>query len=115
MMDSPTLKEMQETVNQWIEAYGVRYFDPMTNMAILTEEVGEVARVMARLYGEQSAKEGEEINRERLADELSDLMWVILCIANQTGCDLTTAFKANIEKKSKRDKLRHINNTKLNR
>lgn len=99
-MDSlDTQGKMQETVNQWIEAYGVRYFDPMTNMAILTEEMGEVARAMARLYGEQSAKEGEEISRERLADELSDLMWVDpLHRQSDWLRPSPLPFKANIEK-----------------
>lgn len=112
-MNSPTLKELQSTVDEWIKAYGVRYFDPLTNMAVLTEEVGEVARVMARLYGEQSQKPGEEITQEHLADELVDLLWVLTCIANQTGCDLTEAFQKNIQKKSQRDRDRHINNNKL--
>lgn len=112
-MNSPTLKELQKHVDQWIKTYGVRYFDPMTNMAMLTEETGEVARVMARLYGEQSTKEGEHIDKERLADELADLLWVLTAIANQTGCDLTRAFHRNIEKKTLRDNIRHKNNDKL--
>lgn len=112
-MSSPTLSELQSIVDQWIREYGVRYFEPLTNMAILTEEVGEVARIMARLYGEQSTKSGEEITKEHLADELADLIWVATCIANQTGCDLTTAVARNIEKKTRRDKERHINNKKL--
>lgn len=105
-----TLREAQEAVDRWIKEYGVRYFDEMTNMAILTEEVGEVARIMARRYGEQSAKEGERLD---LADELADVMWVLMCIANQTGVDLTDALAKNIEKKTSRDKQRHINNVKL--
>ena len=105
-----TLREAQEAVDRWIKEYGVRYFDEMTNMAILTEEVGEVARIMARRYGEQSAKEGERLD---LADELADVLWVLMCIANQTGVDLTDAFAKNIEKKTSRDKQRHINNVKL--
>lgn len=112
-MNSPTLRELQEQVDQWINTYGVRYFDPLTNMVILAEETGEVARVLGRLYGEQSSKPGEEIDLEHLADELADLLWVLVCIANQTGCDLTTAFHRNIEKKTLRDNRRHINNDKL--
>lgn len=105
-----TLREAQEAVDRWIKEYGVRYFDEMTNMAILTEEVGEVARIMVRRYGEQSAKEGERLD---LADELADVLWVLMCIANQTGVDLTDALAKNIEKKTSRDKQRHINNVKL--
>lgn len=112
-MSSPTLEEFQKSVYQWIKDFGVRYFDPLTNMAILTEEVGEVARVMSRLYGEQSSKEGEEISKERLADELMDVIWVVTCIANQTGCDLTEAYKKNINKKIIRDNKRHLTNEKL--
>ncbi|MDD7437795.1 MAG: nucleotide pyrophosphohydrolase [Bacteroidales bacterium] len=114
-MNSPTIAEVQSIVDRWINTYGVRYFDPLTNMAILTEEVGEVARVMARLYGEQSPKPGEEMNRERLADELADILWVVTCIANQTGCNLSEAFQKNIEKKTSRDKDRHTDNYKLNK
>ncbi|MBR8702604.1 nucleotide pyrophosphohydrolase [Porphyromonas levii] len=114
-MNSPTIAEVQSIVDQWIKTYGVRYFDPLTNMAILTEEVGEVARVMARLYGEQSAKLGEEMSQERLADELADVLWVVACIANQTGCNLTEALQKNIQKKTSRDKDRHINNHKLDK
>ncbi len=105
-----TLQEAQAAVDKWIKEYGVRYFDEMTNMAILTEEVGEVARIMARRYGDQSAKEGERLD---LADELADVLWVLMCIANQTGVDLTDAFAKNIEKKTSRDKQRHKNNVKL--
>ena len=105
-----TIKEAQERVDAWIKEYGVRYFDEMTNMAILTEEVGEVARIMARRYGEQSFKEGEKSD---LGDELADVLWVLICIANQTGTDLTEAFRKNIDKKTKRDNKRHINNPKL--
>lgn len=111
--NSPTLKELQTIVDRWIQEYGVRYFDPLTNMAVLTEEVGEVARVMARLYGEQSCKQGEELSKEHLADELADLLWVTVCIANQTGCDLSQAFAKNIEKKTNRDRNRHASNAKL--
>ena len=105
-----TIKEAQERVDQWIKEYGVRYFNEMTNMAILTEEVGEVARIMARTYGEQSFKEGE---KRELGDELADVLWVLICIANQTGVDLTEALEKNLDKKTKRDKERHINNKKL--
>ncbi|KAA6344085.1 hypothetical protein EZS27_008275 [termite gut metagenome] len=105
-----TLEEAQKQVDNWIKTHGVRYFNELTNMAILTEEVGELAKVIARVYGEQSFKEGEENN---LADELADVLWILLCIANQTGTDLTEAFKKNIEKKTKRDSKRHINNEKL--
>ncbi len=106
-----TLKEAQNRVDKWIKEYGVRYFDEMTNMAILTEEVGEVARIMARKYGEQSFKDGE---KSELGDEIADVLWVLICIANQTGIDLTEAFEKNLDKKSNRDKTRHRNNPKLN-
>ncbi len=105
-----TIKEAQSIVDQWIKTIGVRYFSPLTNMAILAEETGEVARIMAREYGDQSFKPGE---KGSLADELSDLLWVLIAIANQTGVDLTGAFLENIEKKNSRDKLRHRQNTKL--
>lgn len=105
-----TLEKAQEQVDQWIKTYGVRYFNELTNMAILTEEVGELARIMARTYGEQSFKEGEKHN---LDDEMADILWVLICLANQTGVNLTEAFKKNLEKKTLRDKNRHINNTKL--
>ncbi len=105
-----TLEEAQKEVDNWIKTYGVRYFSELTNMAVLTEEVGELARVIARKYGDQSFKEGEECN---LADEMTDVLWVLLCLANQTGVDLTEAFKRNLEKKTKRDNERHINNPKL--
>ena len=105
-----TIKEAQEIVDAWIKEYGVRYFDEMTNMAILTDEVGEVARIMARRYGEQSFKEGEKCD---LGDELADVLWVLICIANQTGTDLSEALRRNIEKKTKRDHNRHNNNPKL--
>lgn len=107
---SMTIEEAQKLVDSWIKEYGVRYFDEMTNMAILTEEVGEVARIMARTYGQQSFKEGEKSN---LADELADVLWVLICIANQTGIDLTDAFTNNLNKKTKRDNNRHKNNPKL--
>ena len=105
-----TIKEAQERVDAWIKEYGVRYFDELTNMAILTEEVGELARVMARTYGEQSFKEGETPN---LSEEMADVLWVLVCMANQTGVDLTEAFQKNLEKKTSRDKERHKNNSKL--
>ncbi|MEG2573581.1 MAG: nucleotide pyrophosphohydrolase [Bacteroides sp.] len=105
-----TIEEAQKEVDNWIKTYGVRYFSELTNMTILTEEVGELARVMARKYGDQSFKEGEKCN---LADEMTDVLWVLLCLANQTGVNLTEALKRNIEKKTERDKNRHINNPKL--
>ena len=105
-----TIAEAQQPVDEWIKKYGVRYFSELTNMAILTEEVGEVARIMARTYGDQSTKPGEKTN---LADELADVMWVLICIANQTGIDLTEAFRRNLDKKTVRDKDRHVNNPKL--
>lgn len=105
-----TIEEAQKTVDQWIKTYGVRYFSELTNMAILTEEVGELARVMARKYGEQSFKPGEKDN---IADEMADILWVLICLANQTGVNLTDALRANIDKKTVRDKERHLNNEKL--
>lgn len=105
-----TIQEAQETVDQWIRTYGVRYFNELTNMACLTEEVGELARVMARKYGEQSFKEGENTDP---ADEMADVLWVLLCLANQTGVNLTAAFERNLQKKTQRDKTRHIRNLKL--
>ena len=101
-----TLEEAQKEVDRWIKTYGVRYFSELTNMAVLTEEVGELARIMARKYGDQSFKEGEKCN---LADEMADVLWVLLCLANQTGVDLTEAFHRNLEKKTNRDKDRHKN------
>lgn len=106
-----TIEEAQIKVDNWIKQYGVRYFDEMTNMALLVEEVGEVARIMARTYGEQSAKETDV--SKKLGDELSDVLWVLICIANQTGVDLTTAFEKNMEKKTQRDNKRHLDNPKL--
>ncbi|MDR0750157.1 MAG: nucleotide pyrophosphohydrolase [Tannerellaceae bacterium] len=106
-----TIKEAQEKVEQWIKNYGKRYFNELTNMAILTEEVGEVARIIARKYGEQSFKESDE--KYDLGDEIADVLWVLLCLANQTGIDLTTAFEKNLEKKTNRDNTRHLNNNKL--
>ena len=105
------LKNAQLEVDNWIKNHGVRYFNELTNMAILTEEAGEVARVMARKFGDQSYKNPE--SESDLADELADLLWVLICIANQTGIDLTKAFQQNLEKKTERDKLRHLNNDKL--
>ena len=110
MNNDITIREAQEMVDNWIKTIGVRYFSPLTNMAILAEETGEVARIMARLHGDQSFKEGETPN---LADELADLLWVTIAIANQEGIDLTEALQRNIEKKSVRDKNRHLNNPKL--
>lgn len=107
---SLTIDEMQQIVDRWITTIGVRYFSPLTNTAILAEETGEVARIMARLHGDQSAKPGEKLD---LADELADLMWVIAAIANQEGINLTEAFRANIDKKTSRDATRHKDNPKL--
>ncbi len=106
-----TLLEAQQQVDEWIRTYGVRYFGELTNMAILTEEVGELARVMVRTYGEQSFKDSE--NKVSLADEMADVLWVLICLANQTGVDLTDAFEKNMQKKTERDKVRHLNNHKL--
>lgn len=106
-----TLEEAQKLVDGWVKQYGVRYFSELTNMAILTEEVGEVARIMARKYGDQSAKKNE--SDLDLADELSDVLWVLLCIANQTGIDMTKALEKNMEKKTLRDSTRHWENKKL--
>jgi NTP pyrophosphatase (non-canonical NTP hydrolase) len=108
---SITLEEAQSQVDHWIKTIGVRYFSELTNMAILTEEVGELARIMARTYGDQSFKSGE--NPDALAEEMADVLWVLICMANQTGVDLTAAFHRNLEKKSQRDKDRHKNNPKL--
>lgn len=105
-----TIEEAQKTVDQWIKTYGVRYFSELTNMAVLTEEVGELARVMARKYGDQSFKEGEKDNME---EEMADILWVLLCLANQTGTNLTEAFRKSLEKKTQRDATRHKNNPKL--
>ena len=110
MDDEITIREAQLIVDQWIRQYGVRYFSELTNMACLTEEVGELARVMARKYGDQSFKKGEPTDP---ADEMADVLWVLLCLANQTGVDLTEALKKNLEKKTKRDKTRHLENEKL--
>ena len=105
-----TIKEAQLAVDEWIKTYGVRYFNELTNMAILTEEVGELARVMARRYGEQSFKKGETDN---LGEEMADVLWVLICLANQTGVDLTEELQKSIQKKTFRDKTRHLENPKL--
>ena len=105
-----TIKEAQETVDKWIKEYGVRYFSELTNMACLTEEVGELARVIARKYGDQSFKPGEEPN---LGEEMADVLWVLICLANQTGVDLTEDLQKSIAKKTSRDAERHKNNPKL--
>jgi len=106
-----TIREAQDKVDQWIKTYGVRYFNELTNMAVLTEEVGELASIMARKYGEQSFKEGE---KQDPSEEMADILWVLICLANQTGVDLTEALQKSFEKKTLRDKERHINNPKLN-
>lgn len=106
-----TIKEAQNLVDNWIKSHGVRYFSELTNMAMLTEEVGEVARIIARRYGEQSEKESDKA--KVLADEMADVLWVLICLANQTGVDLEKAFIANMEKKTERDALRHKENDKL--
>lgn len=105
-----TIEEAQQAVDQWIKTYGVRYFSELTNMACLTEEVGELARVIARKYGDQSFKEGE---KENLSEEMADVLWVLICLANQTGVNLDEALQRSIDKKTKRDCLRHIANEKL--
>lgn len=105
-----TIKEAQEEVDRWIKQYGVRYFSELTNMTVLTEEVGELARVMARRYGDQSFKAGEKDNLE---EEMADVLWVLICLANQTGVDLTTALEKSFAKKTQRDFTRHLNNPKL--
>ncbi|SDL57922.1 nucleotide pyrophosphohydrolase [Siphonobacter aquaeclarae] len=106
-----TLEAAQQTVDTWIKTVGVRYFNELTNTAILMEEVGEVARIMARRYGEQSEKESDK--GKDLGDELADVLWIVLCLANQTGVNLTEAFARNLEKKTGRDATRHLNNPKL--
>ena len=106
-----TIQEAQTNVDQWIKTYGVRYFGELTNMAILTEEVGELARIMVRTYGEQSFKESDK--KATLSDEMADVLWVLICIANQTGVNLTEAFEQNMLKKTLRDNKRHLENDKL--
>ena len=106
-----TIEEAQAKVDAWIKTFGVRYFNELTNMAILTEEVGEVARIISRKYGEQSFKESDK--EKDLGDEMADVLWVLLCLANQTGVDLTKAFEKNLEKKTLRDEHRHKENEKL--
>ncbi|MCB0495757.1 MAG: nucleotide pyrophosphohydrolase [Cyclobacteriaceae bacterium] len=106
-----TLEQAQEQVDKWIKTHGVRYFGELTNMAILTEEVGELARIMARTYGEQSFKDSDK--EHSMADEMADILWVLICLANQTGVNLTQAFVKNMEKKTERDKTRHKSNPKL--
>lgn len=106
-----SIREAQEMVDRWIKTYGVRYFSELTNMTILTEEVGELARIMARTYGDQSFKKSDL--EKNLADEMADVLWVLCCLANQTGVDLTDAFRKNLQKKTDRDNKRHIDNSKL--
>jgi NTP pyrophosphatase (non-canonical NTP hydrolase) len=112
-----TIREAQEAVDRWIREYGVRYFSELTNMTVLTEEVGELARIMARRYGDQSWKatdpKGADNGREAMGEEMADVLWVLLCLANQTGVDLTAELQKSIEKKTRRDSLRHIENPKL--
>ena len=110
-MENLTIRDVQRRVDEWIKTYGVRYFNELTNMAILTEEVGEVARIMARKYGDQSFKESDA--KHDLADEMADVLWVLVCLANQTGVDLTEAFERNLKKKTERDSERHLHNHKL--
>jgi NTP pyrophosphatase (non-canonical NTP hydrolase) len=110
-MDELTLEKLQQRVDEWIKIHGVRYFSELTNTAVLMEEVGELARLMARKYGDQSFKKGEE--KLDLADEMADVLWVLICLANQTGVDLTAAMNANFLKKTNRDRDRHRNNEKL--
>ena len=105
------IKEAQTEVDKWIKTYGVRYFSELTNMAVLTEEVGELARIMARTYGDQSFKDAEQ--SQNLSDEMADVLWILICLANQTGVDLEDALKKNFEKKTLRDSERHHNNPKL--
>jgi NTP pyrophosphatase (non-canonical NTP hydrolase) len=110
-MSEITLNAAQQRVDKWIKEFGVRYFSELTNMAILTEEVGELARIMARTYGDQSFKENEQ--NKNLADEMADVLWVLICLANQCGVNLTEAFENNLQKKTMRDSERHKNNEKL--
>lgn len=107
------IKQLQAKVDEWIKTYGVRYFSELTNTAILMEEVGELARIMARKYGEQSYKNSEQEEEKKLGDEMADVLWVLVCLANQTGVDLEKAIQENFDKKTKRDSTRHLNNPKL--
>ncbi|MBT6163935.1 MAG: nucleotide pyrophosphohydrolase [Crocinitomicaceae bacterium] len=109
--ETPSLQDLQEEVDQWITTTGVRYFNELTNLAILTEEVGELARIMARRYGEQSEKDSDR--GADLGDEMADVLWVLIALANQTGIDLSESFRKNMDKKNARDSKRHINNPKL--
>lgn len=111
MDNNLTLNEIQTAVDSWIKTYGVRYFNELTNMVLLTEEVGELARIVARTYGEQSFKESDK--DKNMADEMADILWVLVCLANQTGVNLTDAFNRNLQKKTNRDSQRHLNNDKL--
>jgi NTP pyrophosphatase (non-canonical NTP hydrolase) len=111
VVKEPSLRECQQLVDDWIKTVGVRYFSELTNLAQLVEEVGELARIMSRTYGDQSFKKSDE--GKQLADEIADVLFVLICIANQTGVDLTTAFQKNMEKKTTRDRDRHRNNPKL--
>ena len=111
MNNDISISEAQKMVDDWIRQYGVRYFSELTNMTILTEEVGELARIVARTYGDQSFKKSDE--KYNLADEMADVLWVLVCMANQTGVDLTEAFRKNLEKKTNRDNKRHLENDKL--
>jgi NTP pyrophosphatase (non-canonical NTP hydrolase) len=111
MSNELTIARAQQMVDEWIKTFGVRYFSELTNMAILTEEVGELARVIARKYGDQSSKPSDE--KYNLDDEMADVLWVLLCLANQTGVNLTSAFEKNLQKKTERDSERHLNNNKL--
>ena len=106
-----TIQDAQDSVDQWIKTYGVRYFSELTNLAILTEEVGELARIISRRYGDQSEKESDK--NKNISDEMADVLWVLICLANQTGVNLTEALESNIRKKTERDSLRHLNNPKL--
>ena len=110
-MNEVSIVQAQKMVDEWIKTIGVRYFSELTNMAVLTEEVGELARIIARKYGDQSFKKSDEDSN--LADEMADVLWVLICLANQTGVDLNEAFQKNMEKKTERDKTRHLNNRKL--
>ena len=111
-MDQITINEAQQKVDEWIKSVGVRYFNELTNLGILMEEVGELSRIMVRTYGEQSFKSSDNENSD-LSDEMADVLWVLICLANQTGVNLTEAFQKNMNKKTNRDSSRHVNNEKL--